>query len=104
AIWDAARERLLLARDRVGKKPLYYMQSGDRFLFASEAKAILTALPRVPDVSRPALLEFLTFGYVAGDGAIFDGLSRLAPGSTLVLDRGRPPRVAPYWTWPVPSE
>src|SRR5206468_5041354 len=43
AIWDAARERLLLARDRVGKKPLYYMQSGDRFLFASEAKAILTA-------------------------------------------------------------
>src|SRR5437867_6806560 len=65
AIWDAARHRLVLARDRVGKKPLYYMQDGDRFLFASEPKAILAVLPRVPAVSIRALLEFLTFGYVA---------------------------------------
>ena len=73
AIWDARARRLVLARDRVGKKPLYYMQAGDRFLFASEPKAILAALPRVPDVVAVALLDFLTFGYVAGDGAIFDG-------------------------------
>ena len=49
----------------------------------------------MPDVVRAALLEFLTFGYVAGDGAIFAGMSRLAPGSMLVLDRGRAPRVRP---------
>jgi asparagine synthase (glutamine-hydrolysing) len=100
AIWDAARERLVLARDRVGKKPLYFMESGDRFLFASEPKAILAALPRLPDVSMPALVEFLTFGYVAGECAIFEGMKRLEPGSILTIDRGQPPRVARYWTWP----
>jgi asparagine synthase (glutamine-hydrolysing) len=104
AIWDEPRGRLVLARDRVGKKPLYYMQAGDRFLFASEPKAILAALPRVPDVSRPALLEFLSFGYVAGDDAIFSGMSRLAPGSILVLEPPRAPRMARYWTWPAPSD
>ena len=82
AIWDASRGRLVLARDRVGKKPLYYAQAADRFLFASEPKAILAALPRTPDVSPPALLEFLTFGYVAGGGAIFDGMLRLPPATS----------------------
>jgi asparagine synthase (glutamine-hydrolysing) len=100
AIWDASRGRLVLARDRVGKKPLYYEQADDRFLFASEPKAILSALPRTPGVSPPALLEFLTFGYVAGGGAIFDGMLRLPPGAVLTLDRGGPPHVRRYWTWP----
>ena len=104
AIWDAPRGRLVLARDRVGKKPLYYMQAGDRFLFASEPKAILAALPRIPDIAQSALLEFLTFGYVAGDGAIFDGMFRLTPGAVLTLDRGRAPRVERYWTWPRDSD
>ena len=103
AIWDAPRRRLVLARDRVGKKPLYYMQTGDCFLFASEPKALLAVLPRVPDVSMSALLEFLTFGYVAGDGAIFSGMSRLEPGTTLVLEPPNAPRVVRYWTWPSPS-
>jgi asparagine synthase (glutamine-hydrolysing) len=104
AIWDAPRRRLVLSRDRVGKKPLYYMQAGDRFLFASEPKAILAALPRVPDVSMSALLEFLTFGYVAGGPAIFAGMSRLEPGTTLVLEPPQAPRIVPYWTWPAYSE
>src|SRR5207244_11301096 len=78
--------------------------AGDRFLFASEPKAILAALPRVPDVSMAALREFLTFGYVAGGAAIFSGMSRLEPGSTLVLDPQRAPTVARYWTWPASSD
>jgi asparagine synthase (glutamine-hydrolysing) len=104
AIWDRARMRLVLARDRVGKKPLYYMQDGDRFLFASEPKAMLAVLPRVPDISIEALLEFLTFGYVAGDAAIFSGMSRLPPGATLVLEPPGVPRITRYWTWPRSSD
>ncbi|PYR41832.1 MAG: asparagine synthase (glutamine-hydrolyzing) [Acidobacteria bacterium] len=100
AIWDAARQRLVLARDRVGKKPLYYMQSADAFLFASEPKAILAALGRAPEVAPAPLLDFLTFGYVAGDAAIFEGMNRLQPGSLLTLDPGGAPAVHKYWTWP----
>jgi asparagine synthase (glutamine-hydrolysing) len=100
AIWDAPRGRLVLARDRVGKKPLYYMQTGDRFVFASETKAILAILPRTPEVAAAPLVEFLTFGYVAGGDAIFAGMSRLPPGCVLTLDRGQAPRLRRYWTWP----
>jgi asparagine synthase (glutamine-hydrolysing) len=100
AIWDATRQRLVLARDRVGKKPLYYLNAGDRFLFASETKAILAALARTPDVAAAPLVEFLTFGYVAGDESIFDGMRRLPPGCVLTLDRGQAPSVRRYWTWP----
>jgi asparagine synthase (glutamine-hydrolysing) len=104
AIWDAPRRRLVLARDRAGKKPLYYLQAGDRFLFASEPKAILAVLPSVPDVSTRALLEFLTFGYVAGEAAIFTGMQRVQPGALVVLEPSRAPRTARYWTWPEPSD
>jgi asparagine synthase (glutamine-hydrolysing) len=100
AIWDAARERLVLARDRVGKKPLYYMRAEGLFLFASETKAILSALSRTPEVAAAPLVEFLTFGYVAGDQSIFSGMLRLPPGTVLTLDRGQTPRVRRYWTWP----
>ena len=66
AIWDAARSQLVLARDRVGKKPLYYLQKNGDLLFGSETKAILAALPDVPGVNAEALLSFFTFGYIAG--------------------------------------
>jgi len=104
AIWDAPRRRLVLARDRVGKKPLYYMQHADRFFFASEAKAILAALPHAPGISTRALVEFLTFGYVAGDDAAFAGMTRVAPGAMVVLEPPQRPRVVRYWTWPRPPD
>src|SRR5205807_2568474 len=63
AIWDASRERLVLARDRAGKKPLYYMQKNGELLFASEPKAILAALTATPAVNAEALVSFLTFGF-----------------------------------------
>ena len=87
AIWDARRERLILARDRVGKKPLYYFQGNGELLFGSETKAILAALNGPPPVSASALLEFFSFGYVAGEQAAFEGMRRLAPGHG--PDRGR---------------
>ena len=100
AIWDAARERLVLARDRVGKKPLYYTEADGRLLFASEIKALLAVASRAPAIAPSALLEFLTFGYVAGDEAIFRGIKRVPPGTVATLERGGTLRIEPYWTWP----
>jgi asparagine synthase (glutamine-hydrolysing) len=101
SIWDARHGRLVLARDRVGKKPLYYTKRDGALLYASEIKAILAALDEVPRVNADALLDFFTFGYVAGDRAIFDGMRRLTPGTTLTIDvKTGVERVEPYWTWP----
>ena len=101
SIWDAKNNRLVLARDRVGKKPLYYTRRNGELLYASELKAILAALDEAPRVNAGALLDFFTFGYVAGDGAIFEGVQRLTPGTTLTIDvKTGIDRVEPYWTWP----
>ncbi len=104
AIWDAPRARLVLARDRVGKKPLYYAFAGDRFLFGSELKALLAVMPETPEVSPAALLDFLTFGYVAGDHAIFAGVSKVKPGSVLTFEAPSTVRRFDYWQWPAPAQ
>jgi len=105
AIWDATRRRLVLARDRVGKKPLYYFRRNGTLLFGSETKAILAALDHVPGVDASALLDFFTFGYVAGDRAVFEGMRRLTPGTALIVDaRNGAERVEPYWHWPEAAE
>src|SRR5262249_34579416 len=69
AMWDARNGRLILARDRAGKKPLYYTKRNGDLLFGSETKAILAALDEGPAVNADARLDFFTFGYVAGDRA-----------------------------------
>ena len=101
AIWDGPRRRLILARDRVGKKPLYVFNHGERLVFASETKAILHATAESPAINPAALLEFFTFGYVAGSSAIFKGMERLEPGTALIVDvaAGRISRER-YWSWP----
>lgn len=101
AIWDAPKQRLILARDRVGKKPLYYFRHRDELLFGSETKAILAGLDQVPSIHAPALLDFLTFGYVAGPNAIFEGMHRLEPGTALIVDaRAGTLTHERYWSWP----
>jgi len=86
ALWDRDRQRLVLARDRAGKKPLYYLQKNGELIFGSETKAILAALDGPPSVNAEALLSFFTFGYVAGEQAAFDGMKRLMPGTSLTVD------------------
>jgi asparagine synthase (glutamine-hydrolysing) len=103
AIWDARERRLVLVRDRVGKKPLYYCRTGNELLFGSEAKAILAVLERVPDVSAAALLGFLTFGCTSGDDSIFSGISRLTPGSTMTIAADGSAATSRYWEWPSPG-
>ena len=87
AIWDAPRRRLVLARDRVGEKPLYYAFDGKKLLFGSEIKAILQA-QRSRAVDAQSVCEFLALGYVPSPGSFFDGIKKLAPGEMLVFENG----------------
>lgn len=87
ALWDSQRRRLLLARDRAGKKPLYYTRVGGDLLFASEIKALLCD-PRVPRRADPqALADFLSIRYVPGPATLFQGIYKLQPGHWLLYDR-----------------
>jgi asparagine synthase (glutamine-hydrolysing) len=101
AIWDGARARLILARDRAGKKPLYYLEKNGELLFGSETKAILAALDQAPPVSAPALVDFFAFGYVSGTGAAFEGMRRVSPGTALIVDaKSGASRTERFWQWP----
>jgi asparagine synthase (glutamine-hydrolysing) len=104
ALWDAGRERLVLARDRLGKKPLLWTRLPDGTLaFASELKALL----RLPQVSREidlgAVDEYLALQYVPGDRTALRGIHKLAPGQVLVAEGGTQ-RIEPYWKPESPAE
>ncbi|MFI2350444.1 asparagine synthase (glutamine-hydrolyzing) [Streptomyces sp. NPDC019443] len=88
AIWDMARRRLLLARDRVGKKPLYYRQSGASLAFASELKALMADPAVSREVDPVALHHYLTYQYVPAPWSIYRGVSKLPPGHLLVWQDG----------------
>jgi len=96
ALWDERRQRLVLARDRMGKKPLYYLHDGKRLLFGSELKAILSA-PDVPrDVDLTALSDYLSLLYVPSPRSIFRAVEKLPPAHYAVVDRDGV-RVERYW-------
>ena len=96
AIWDAPRRRLLLVRDRLGIKPLYYVETQDVFLFASEVKALLEhpAVPATPDLQ--ALDAYLALRYVPGPDTLFKGIKKLPPGHVLIRENGRT-TIKRYW-------
>jgi len=96
ALWDARRRELILARDRLGEKPLVYREEPGRLLFASELKSLLE-VPGVPRRVDPrALDEYLTYQYVPHPRTIFGGISKLAPGHLAVYRNGRL-EVRPHW-------
>jgi len=96
ALWDEKDRRLLLARDRFGKKPLYYADLGDALLFGSELKALLQH-PRCPrELDFPSLSRYLALEYVPTPRAIFDGVSKLPGGHYLLWHEGRT-SVEQYW-------
>jgi asparagine synthase (glutamine-hydrolysing) len=98
AIWDARRERLLIARDRVGIKPLYYWQAAEGLAFASEVRCFLT-LPDFPrQIDRSALNAYLALGYVPDPDSIFDGVSKLPPGHFLTWDARGGASLQQYWS------
>ena len=88
AIWDSRRDRLLLARDPFGIKPLFYMEHGGGFWFASEIKSLLQAPSHVRRADEEALFHYLAFNYVPGCLTPFKGISELAPGTAMELRPG----------------
>ena len=99
ALYDERRRRLLLARDRLGKKPLHYALLGDRLVFGSEIKAILAAAPELSTINSQALLQYFYFGYVPDPSTAFLGIQKLPPGHLLEFEKGEV-RVRQYWDLP----
>jgi asparagine synthase (glutamine-hydrolysing) len=99
AIWDTPRRRLLLARDRLGVKPLYWTEVNGRLLFGSEIKSILESGLIVARPNEAALPELLSTRYLSGTETLFAGIHRLLPGHTLVYENGRV-TIEQYWDVP----
>jgi asparagine synthase (glutamine-hydrolysing) len=99
ALWDAREHRLLLARDRLGIKPLYYWSGAGKLVFASELKA-LTLHPDVPrQVDLAALDLFLTLEYIPAPRTIYRDVCKLLPGHLLVVEKGTR-KITQYWDVP----
>ncbi|HEV7993312.1 MAG TPA: asparagine synthase (glutamine-hydrolyzing) [Gemmatimonadaceae bacterium] len=98
ALWDTARSRLLIARDRVGIKPLYYWEHSGGVAFASELRSLLS-VPGFPRrVDAAAVAQYLVFGYVPESTCIFEGVRKLPPGHRLVWESGRGVHTERYWS------
>ena len=96
ALWDAARSRLVLVRDRLGIKPLYYSWTGGRLAFGSEIKAVLAAGAPHREMDAQAFSEYLWYGNAFEERTIYRGVRSLLPGHRLVLEEGAL-RTEPWW-------
>src|SRR5215208_872377 len=99
ALWDREERRLVLARDRMGEKPLYYGRQKGVFLFGSELKALRAHPTFQAEISREALCLFFRYNYIPAPYTVYAGIWKLPPGCFLTTDReGRPPKIEPYWS------
>ena len=101
ALWDRRERELILARDRIGEKPLYYGRqgTGGPFLFGSELKALAQHPQFQPEVDREALALYLRFNYVPTPYSIYRGISKLRPGCILTFSEGGgEPAIEEYWS------
>jgi asparagine synthase (glutamine-hydrolysing) len=99
AIYDKANRKLLLARDRLGKKPLHYAMLKDKLYFGSEIKSILAVAPELAQVNSQGLLEYLYYGYVPDPITAFTGIQRVPPGHLLEFENGKV-SIRQYWELP----
>ena len=95
ALYDKKRQRLILARDPIGQKPLYYHSDGETLVFASEIKAILAAGVK-KDIDRDALYAYLAYQYTIGEKTMFKGIKKLLPGTMIIQEPGEL-RTNKYW-------
>src|SRR5687767_3902436 len=98
SLWDEKRGRLLLVRDRVGVKPLYFTVANGVLLWASEIKALLTHPMVAADLDEQALAQYLTFAAVPSPATLFAGIHKLPPGHLLVVEGRGQPEIARWWT------
>jgi asparagine synthase (glutamine-hydrolysing) len=99
ALWDRRERTLVLARDRLGEKPLYYGRIGKSFAFASELKAFRPHPAWNPEISRDAVTLLMRHNYVPAPYSIYKGIQKLRPGHFLVIsDADREPRIETYWS------
>jgi asparagine synthase (glutamine-hydrolysing) len=98
AIWDARRQRLLVGRDRLGIKPIYYWERPDGLSFASELRSFLVDPAFRPSLSEEAIALYLSFGYVPDPHCVFDGVRKLPPGHTLAWSREGGLSITRYWS------
>ena len=96
-LWDARRRKLLIARDHLGQKPLYYAHTSAGFAFASEIKALLACDPALREMDLAALDQYLALRLIAPPLSMYRGIRKLPPGHLLVLEDGGQPQIRRYW-------
>jgi asparagine synthase (glutamine-hydrolysing) len=101
AIWDARRQRLFIARDRLGIKPLYYLLTSQRIIFGSEIKVILAGPGTSAQLDRAVLPEYLAFGYLSGEQTFYAGIRKLMPGHWMEVAANGQVKIARFWDLPV---
>jgi asparagine synthase (glutamine-hydrolysing) len=99
AVWDRRRRRLVVARDALGIKPIYYRLTERELAFASEAKALMRVPGIAPALDQASLAQYLSFGYVSAPASLFAGVRKLEPASALVMEEGRC-TIRRYWQLP----
>jgi asparagine synthase (glutamine-hydrolysing) len=99
ALWDERRKTLLLARDRLGKKPLHYAIDRGRLFFGSEVKSLLAVAPGLADIDNEALLSYFQFGYIPDPLTAFKLIRKLPPGHLFEFEAGQM-RLRSYWDLP----
>src|SRR5262249_46079320 len=99
ALWDRQSRRLVLGRDRLGIKPIYFYRDTRRLIFASEAKAILAAPGTSTSLDYPSVEAYLNLGYVPAPYSIFDGIRKIQP-ATLLIAQGDRVQQRRYWSMP----
>ena len=96
AIWDTRNRTLFMARDRFGKKPLHYLHDNEKFVFGSEIKSILRHPGVHAEVHRPAIINYMAYGYVPDPDTMFKGIHKLPPGHVLTWQDGKI-KTRQYW-------
>jgi asparagine synthase (glutamine-hydrolysing) len=100
ALWDASQDRLILSRDRLGIKPLYYARAGGALAFASEPKAVLGALGLERKVDLASLSDYLSYRHTLGERSFYQRVTSLEPGCHLIVE-GEQQSIRRYWELPI---